>query len=398
MPEPGRIQYLLEQYTGNRATEEEISELMLWIESGNDEDLVRQHVLELWNSGDKALTGPGLEWKNFYEKKINPRQTGKRSRIIQRWISIAALLIVVAGTYFTWHTLQHVKTSPSIATQNSKAHNIIGPAKDRAILTRANGSKIILDTAPNGEIAIEEGINVVKDRGELVYKVDHVPETVTYNTLTTPKGGKYRLMLADGTRVWLNAVSSIHFPTAFNESQRRVEVTGEAYFEVTHNPGKPFIVSVKGMEVEVLGTHFNINAYDDEDLTRTTLLQGRVKVNKGLNKVFLSPGQQAVTTSKQQTTDLRVINDVDVDDVMAWKEGYFNFDHSNITRILREFSRWYDIEVQCEPGVGEQHKFFGIVSRNTSLTSALKVLKTGGPPNINYRIEGKKLMVQASNK
>jgi ferric-dicitrate binding protein FerR (iron transport regulator) len=286
----------------------------------------------------------------------------------------------------------------------------------------------VLDNAANGVVAQEGNAEVVKlKNGQLMYKtadgkLTHASTTLTYNTLSTPKGGEYKIVLPDGSQVWLNAESSITYPTAFDTKERKVQVTGEAYFEVaklvTVKDGKrvPFLVDIKNRktggnlgQVQVLGTHFNINAYDDEKLVKTTLLEGKVKIVKrqsvpqgGSNRqpandysAVLKPGEQAVLASNSRFTidDSRlIVNDhVDVNAVMAWKNGVFHFENADIQTVMRQLSRWYDVEVVYKRDIEKDDPLFFEVKRNTNLSDVLKVLNLAG--GAKFSIEDKKIIV-----
>jgi ferric-dicitrate binding protein FerR (iron transport regulator) len=203
--------------------------------------------------------------------------------------------------------------------------------------------------------------------------------------MSTPKGRQYSLLLGDGSKVWLNAASSIKFPTAFTGSTRVVEITGEAYFEVAHDAAKPFIVSVNDMQVEVLGTHFNINSYSDEPEIKTTLLEGKVRVTRGGSIGILKPGQQASVNSANELK----IEDADVDAVMAWKTGVFDFRSLELPEIMRQIARWYDLDVKYEGEPGHE-KFSGIVSRKSNVSQVLKIMESAG---VKFRINNKEITV-----
>ncbi|HEY9197254.1 MAG TPA: FecR domain-containing protein, partial [Mucilaginibacter sp.] len=225
--------------------------------------------------------------------------------------------------------------------------------------------------------------------GRIVYNAEDGAgaDKAGMNTMTTPRGGQYWVVLPDGSRVLLNAASSLTYPTAFNGNERRVELTGEAYFEVAHNPAKPFRVSSSGQMVEVLGTHFNINAYQDEAAVKTTLLEGRVKVRAAdKNKVrFLQPGQQSVVNA--QTFE---VNTVETDEAVAWKDGQFVFEGDNIQHIMRMISRWYDVEISYA-GTPPDDNFGGNVSRFSNVSEVLKALQLTG--KVRFQIEGRKITV-----
>jgi len=220
----------------------------------------------------------------------------------------------------------------------------------------------------------------------ITYNSSNNRSEAVYNTIKTPRGGQYQLVLADGSQVWLNAASSIRFPVDFTEKVRKVEITGEAYFEIKKDAAKPFIVTIPGKgQVEVLGTHFNINAYDDENTLNTTLIEGSVKfIADNGESVKLKPGQQA-----QLSSSVSVLNDADIDKIIAWKTGWFNFDRADITTIMRQVSRWYDVEVVYEGQVSKK-TFSGIVSRSQQIAEVLKIMEKAG---VKFRIEGKKITV-----
>jgi len=266
-----------------------------------------------------------------------------------------------------------------------------------------NGSTIILDSAHKGALTTQGDAAVIKaDSNQLVYHADAAKSSeIVYNMLSTPKGGQFQLGLPDGTKVWLNAASSIRYPTAFIGSERKVEVTGEAYFEVHKNASQPFKVSIPGKEeVEVLGTSFNVNAYPDEPEIKTTLVEGSIKVrgeplvgvntNKDKLSVVLKPGQQAQLVISDNTNNgggLTMVRDADLEEVMAWKRGEFVFNRLDMAAILRQVSRWYDFEV-VETGQPVHRAFSGIVSRSSNLSEVMKIFEQAG---IRFRIDGKKM-------
>ncbi|MFA5848683.1 MAG: FecR domain-containing protein [Bacteroidales bacterium] len=270
--------------------------------------------------------------------------------------------------------------------------NDIGPGGSKALLTLDDGSKIVLEEAKMGTLATQGNTSIIKqESGLLAYgasaSVSGDDEIVGTNTITTPLGGEYQVILPDGTKAWLNAASSIKYPTAFKGKERVVEITGEVYLEVSKDKTKPFIVKVDGMtEIKVLGTHFNINAYPDEGVIKTTLLEGSVQVtNPSGAPVNLSPGQQSTTDNQ----GLILVQNVDIEAVVAWKNGTFQFNSFSIDEIMRQISRWYKVEViyQNEKPLGE---YSGIVSRNTNLSEVLDMLQLSG---IKCKIDGERLIV-----
>jgi ferric-dicitrate binding protein FerR (iron transport regulator) len=270
----------------------------------------------------------------------------------------------------------------------------IMPGGNKAILTLGDNTTINLDDAKNGVVGQQGNTQVVKSKeGRLdYYTVGAKASAITYNLLTTPRGGQYQLALPDGSKVWLNAASSLRYPTAFAGKERVVELHGEAYFEIAPNPSMPFKVAVSQQageapaEIEVLGTHFNVKAYADEPAVHTTLLEGSVRVRKGRNIVPLQPGQQASWNSAR---DVRVVP-ADVEEAVAWKNGLFKFNEATIEDVMRQLSRWYDVEVVYTNGIPGD-LFRGEIYRNVNVSKVLKVLEASG---VQFKVEGKKILVQ----
>jgi len=270
--------------------------------------------------------------------------------------------------------------------------NDISPGSSKALLTLDDGSTIVLEKAGTGTLATQGNTNIIKqESGLLAYdasaSISVDDEIVGTNTITTPLGGEYQVILPDGTKAWLNAASSIKYPTAFKGKERVVEIAGEVYLEVSKDVTKPFIVKVNGMtEIKVLGTHFNINAYPDEGVIKTTLLEGSVQVtNPSSAPVTLSPGQQSNTDSEGRI----FVQSVDIEAVVAWKNGTFQFNSLSIDEIMRQISRWYKVEVVYQ-NTKPQGEYSGIVSRNTNLSEVLDMLQLSG---IKCEIEGERLLV-----
>ena len=260
--------------------------------------------------------------------------------IWKTWIRVAAAIILTLGIgIFTWY-----KTSapqPGIATTPAQP---VPPGRQGAILTLSDGRQVTLDSLPNGVVADQNGSRAAVVNGQLAYHpVSPATSAITYNTITTPRGRQYQLALPDGTKVWLNAASRIVFPTAFTGKERKVTIDGEAYFEVARDAQRPFRVSAAGTDIEVLGTSFNINAYQDEHDVRTTLMEGSVKVYGAHANIVLKPGQQAVVNHQ-----LQMDADVNIGQVIAWKKGLFDFDSTGIATVMKQLSRWYDIDVRYE--------------------------------------------------
>ena len=297
-----------------------------------------------------------------------------------------ALILSVGGLYFFKREKEPVSEAES---QAIRYKNDVNPGGNKAMLTLADGTKISLDDVANGKIAQQSGIVINKTAdGQLVYDVTNNPasnKAPQYNTISTPRGGQYQVNLPDGTRVWLNAASKLKFPSSFIQlKDRKVELSGEAYFEVTKDKKRPFIVSASSQEVEVLGTHFNVNAYPGAAVDKTTLLEGRVKLTQNTKDYILKPGQQAIVGSAVR------IAEVDTEDVIAWKNGNFIFTDNDIKTIMEVLERWYDIEVVYE-GTQNAIGFNAEISRDKSLIQVLKALEKTG--NVKFKIEGRRVIV-----
>ena len=314
-----------------------------------------------------------------------PLKYPKASRTWWPRIAAAASIVLCLGT--AWYFYQRTDTNPAV----SHAKNNILPGGNKAYLTLADGQKIVLTNAKNGTLAQQPGVKITKTSdGELIYSITdlkpEIKEIKSYNTIETPVGGQYQVVLPDGTKVWLNAASSLKFPSTFARLvNRKVELRGEAYFEVTKNKQQPFIVKTIEQEVEVLGTHFNINTYKDEQGVKTTLLEGSVKIHNDVESKILKPGEQSTLTNQRF-----MVKTIDVEEAIAWKRGYFYFNNENIESIMRKLSRWYNIEVQYQGKITDEG-FYGTVSRTRNISQVLDILeKTKG---VHFKIEGRRVTV-----
>lgn len=309
----------------------------------------------------------------------------------RRWLQIAAALLVfgTAALVIFNKNISNQTTKKSTANQESAA---IVPGSNRAILTLAGGKTIALKNAANGLLAQTAAGNVLKtNNGQILYrtatKTDAADNQDNINTLSTPRGGTYQVVLSDGTKVWLNAASSISYPVAFTGKERHVTLSGEAYFEVAKNTKMPFYVSINNVQVRVLGTHFNIAAYTDDNEITTTLLEGAVQVTKNNTRSLLKPGQKAIVNNN---SDNIAISAADIEDAMAWKNGYFIFDDDDITGIMKKVSRWYDVSVSYQGNVSDQ-KFGGTFYRAKSITELLQYLEKIS--KIHFTVEGRRIIV-----
>lgn len=320
----------------------------------------------------------------------------KRTLSIWQKALIAASVIIIIGNAVIWKMMRSGKEGLRGPKVLIAQHDIL-PGTNKAILTLANGSTIVLDSAGNGALARQGNTQVVKvDSGAIAYRAEAATgKAALYNTITTPRGGQYKIILPDGSKVWLNAASALRYPIAFTGAARSVElVSGEAYFEVAHNASQPFTVRVpavrqggRDLMVDVLGTSFDLNTYTDESGEKTTLLNGSVKVTRGTSTVLLHPGEQAVADSGREI--VTVNSDINAAATVAWKDGYFSFDRVGTEAIMRQLARWYDVQVSYE-GTIPVRQFVATIPRNVPVSSVLKALELN---NVHFKIEGKKIIV-----
>ena len=318
---------------------------------------------------------------------ITLKSRAKFFRISRIAAAAAVIGVFLFGSYVLF-SKKDKKEFTATEIKNKSLKNEILPGGDKAVLTLADGSTIVLDSAQNGNLAQQGNTTVIKLDGKLAYNSANADANkITYNSLTTPRGGQYQVELPDGTRVWLNAASSIRFPTAFAGGERRVEIRGEAYFEVAKNKSMPFVVSVNGAEVQVLGTHFNIMAYSEEGKIATTLLEGSVQVSNGGKKHVIVPGQQAVW---KENGEFSLNGDVDLEEVVSWKNGKFHFNNADIKVIMRQIARWYDVDVEYRDNLSAT-QLGGIVSRKEDLRQLLSYFEIAG--KVKFNLEGRKIIV-----
>jgi len=368
-----RSKQLLQKYLNGQCTPEE------------------QALVESWyyeisgKQKDKLPESDYLAMKQAVFNAINTDDQQYSNLVTRLWprIAAAAMILITLSIGFYFYTKDTLKPN------ETQYANDIGPGGNKATLTLADGSKISLTDAKNGQLAEQSGITITKSAdGQLIYTISDLrPQTsdLEYNTIETPTGGQYKIVLPDGTKAWLNAASSLRYPVRFTGKERRVEITGEAYFEVVHNRLMPFMVVGEEQTVKVLGTHFNINSYADEGNIRTTLVEGSVEVsNKVIVKVLL-PGQQSVL----KNTDLTV-TEANIEEAIAWKNGYFRFNGETIENIMRKLSRWYNIEVRYEGKVSDE-SFYGTISHFKNISEVLKMLEL--TKGVHFKIEGRRVTV-----
>lgn len=434
-----RLEYLLHCYFNDSCSDTERYELMILLNEPRNKEKVLSVMDSCWNDFNSAnsanstssanstgtansagSTGTGLTGTGSTGSVFTAEQSGKmidsilksnnlednQSRLIDRRIinkriinkrvayaAAAIIILFVASTAIL--KLVDKKSIDQVATAIEVQD--IQPGGDKATLTLADGKVILLDSAANGILTKQGNAQVVKlNNGQLVYNTSGESAKSLYNKVSTPRGGQYSLVLADGTRVWLNAESSLRFPAAFTGNERRVELIGEAYFEVEKNASMPFKVMIQGKgEIEVLGTRFNVNSYSDESSVKTTLLEGKVKITpvegNVVNKKFatyLSPDHQATISSNGEVSVEAVTN---ADNIIAWKNGKFNFgEGADITDIMRQVSRWYDVDVEYQGAVNA--RIGGVISRDVSVSKVLDMLEMTGA--LKFEIQGRKVIVK----
>lgn len=382
-----RIHYLLKRYADNSASAEEVEEMLALLRTSGGEEALKEMVAEIWDEDEDAPLSE-KDWSRMWSAMdLKPRPV----RVLKVWGRVAAVLLLIVGTGAAYWRLAGKEKKATAPLAAREAKKDIAPGGNKALLTLANGSTIVLDNAHDGVLAQQGGTNVEKlDAGSLAYNTGGKgSEEVMYNTIATPNGGQYQVILPDGSKVWLNAASSLKFPTRFEGKERSVELTGEAYFEVAQHSSMPFRVKVpgNGMDVQVLGTEFDVMAYGNEQTSNTTLVSGKVNVvSKGAVRV-LEPGKQTILDN--QTKTMRVA-DANVEQVVAWKNGLFRFRETGIRELMRQVERWYNVQVVYETE-GKDQDFTGVVSRNQPVSALLQMLEMTG--TVHFRIEDKKIIV-----
>lgn len=385
---------LLQRYRLGTCTEEE----KVWVEGWYNER--RNTIYNPLTEEEEMLAGEKM-YRSIHdmltaETTENVIPVWRRTKVW--WVAAGTMLLMATGSYFIFSNKGAV---PQTAETPKPQIKPVMPGGNKALLTLADGSVIVLDSAANGALS-QQGKTIVlkKQDGELVYRSGNNgnQDAVAWNTISTPRGGQYQVVLPDGTKVWLNAVSSLRFPTGFTGNERVVQLTGEAYFEVASHPlasGKkmPFRVFINpspaagdGSRVEVLGTHFNIKAYADDASINTTLLEGAVTMVSPKVRAFMKPGQQAQVAKDGQ---MIVDEHADVEEAIAWKNGRFQFSNAGVETVMREISRWYDVTI-AYAGKVPAEKFEGEIPRNSNITEVIKILELS---NVHCKIDGRKITV-----
>jgi len=391
-----QLKSLYQKFLSGKCTDEELNLLFLHFKGHSSEELIElirqefdsaddpaeatfEEFIKLSKVHDKIKSGIDSESQERSSKSFN-------NRIFYSLSAAAAILIFISlGIMF----YPRKDSQKEVLPIGEKFVQDVAPGGNKAFLTLANGTKLSLTDATDGELAKQAGISIVKtEDGQLVYNVSNTSSdgntAPLFNTIETPRGGQYQINLPDGSRIWLNAASSLRYPVVFKGNERKVELKGEAYFEIAENKASPFRVLSNNQIVEVLGTHFNINSYPDEGIIKTTLLEGIVKIHSGNNVALLKPGQQA------QVGHSIHVKQADIQESVAWKNGKTQFSNADIKTIMRMLSRWYDVEVEYQGemiGTG----FGGSVSRSKNISEILKLLELTG--DVHFRIEGRRITV-----
>ncbi|PWJ58640.1 FecR protein [Dyadobacter jejuensis] len=385
-----KIAILFQKYYGGTATIEETNELMELINTSQYDSEMYQLLEEAWRKTelDADVFSSELS-QNMLDHILDTQLAYKeptRTLPIYKWMKYAATVLIILGIGLGISYWQ--RNQKPVKLSDHSTHEIL-PGGHKAALTLADGTIIPLDSLSNGKLAEQGGVVITKtENGKLVYKVVGPTEGRIkghLNSISTPRGGQYEIELPDGSIAWLNASSTMRFPTEFAKDERKVEIEGEVYFEIKKDIHRPFKVRFGPNEIDVLGTHFNVMYYSDEDLTAATLIEGSVLLNTSTARNQLKPGQQALVKNTGQT----IVKTVDTDKILAWKNGFFHFEDDGIQSVMRQVSRWYDIEVVYE-GTPTSRQLTGKVSREVGISELMEMLQYAG---IKYRIEGKRIIV-----
>ena len=406
-----RLEYLFTGYCNRALTDDEHQELMQLLRQPANDTAIKELLDGVWNtlaiedrlslSKADALFSAILASDPVTRAAITQAPV-RRLFTASRMAAAAVLLLCIsAGVWYFFFK----KPAPAVVQTSAPAHfnNDIPPGTNNAVLVLADGSRILLDSTANGALAQQGSTTIRKNNGQVTYDVaDRKPETgnrqpaTFYNTITTARGNQYQLILPDGSKVWLNAESSVRFPVAFTGKERRVEITGEVFLDVVHNAAMPFTVVANGVEVHDLGTQFNVNVYDGS--FQTTVVEGKVSVETAASRklqaasentsAILVPGQQAQVNEQGS---IKVVKDADVEATIAWKNGQFMFAGNNIQSVMRQLERWYDIDVSFAPNVSKE-EFIGTITRFSNISAVLKMLERTG--TVKFEIKGRKVIVK----
>ncbi len=396
---------LLNRFLNNDCSDLEKQEVEAWLLNPNNDELISKWMAEHWDNTNaiENTTNENLNYtriRAIIQARIGLHRNSdrKNAKVVIldfiknnkpfRYVAAAAIIFsFITNLYFLFSNNRNAERGITGTEKRVSPPDIAPPNSTNAVLTLANGQKIQLDSVGKGILATEGTVKVAKNElGEIVYSESAKTNSISYNTMSLPKGSKpIRLVLSDGSLVWLNAASSVTFPTAFIGSERKVSITGEAYFEVAHNASKPFYVSHDDITVRVLGTHFNVNTYQDERNIKVTLLEGSVNVSKGNNSARLKPGEQAVVAKDK----IGLITNIDLEEVMSWKNGQFYFKGTELKSIMRQIEKYYNVEVEFKDDINDE--FYAKMERNINVSEFLKKLELTNI--VHFKIEGNKITV-----
>jgi len=380
-----RLKLLFEKYFAKSATEEERTEFFKAIQEDQYAEWLKmmledQYLQNEMEGQDSPLYDQEVLFQAIKDRlEIGDDRPRRQTMILKKVIPIAAMLLFVFSlTYFFRNDA--LVTVDDLQTE-------IRPGREAGYLTLGDGRKILLDSISQGLVAVDRGVSIERETdGELLYRSGVQKGAVAYHTLETSQGQFFRIVLPDGTRVWMNASSTLVYPSAFPGKDRKVELAGEAYFEVAHQEDRPFTVLVNGHEVVVLGTKFNVRGYD-RDESQTTLVEGKVQVKgDGRKAVVLTPGQQALISK-----GIVNVTQVNTDDIIAWKNGYFMFDNQPLMNVLPEISRWYGVHIVYENEEAKQVALYGSISRHSDIRQVLKKIEM--TKEVSFRLSGRTIYV-----
>lgn len=393
---------LLERFFLNDVSLAERKQVVQWLLNPENDASIKQWMEAHWEivshsefNSDGAEPDAEALWQNI-QLKIKQQSISKSAvskpfslllSPLPKWMAAAAVLLIMsASALYFLQPIDKKKANDEDDKTLALKVDIAPPHSNLAVLTLADGTKVYIDSVKNGTLAQQDGIAITKqDEGQIAYK-GNASGVVTFNTLSLPRGSKpFHIVLSDGSHVWLNAASSITYPTSFTGTERKVNMTGEAYFEVAKLEGVPFTVSHNQMNVKVLGTHFNVNTYEDENVGKITLLEGLVQVEQSGKTQALTPGQQALVFDEK----IKMTESVDTEQVMAWKNGFFYFNGADVKTIMRQIEKYYDVEVEYRDEINYQ--FVAKISRQVNVSKFLEILELTNL--IHFKIDGRKIIV-----
>lgn len=394
------VVFLLQKHIAGTLTEAEKNELTEFISRRQNKEIITATLEELLS---KEQPLPEFEENRFMpllagilkadaieDKEEEADSTiGKRPVFSRKTIMLVLLAVIILGATGVYFYYFNPFASKTIHYNNDSILNEVRPGGNIAVLTLSDGSTMVLDSADTGFVAQQGNAKIIKSaNGELTYTVSGEPNSTSlFNTITTPHGGQYQVVLSDGSRVKLNSFSSITYPTTFVGKERRVTITGEAYFEIAKNVKRPFRVKAYDMEVEVMSTEFNINAYTEEPAIKTTLMKGILKLTNNEMMLMLHASQQGQFDKEGKFS---VGKNIDTNEVIAWKNGYFQFNNTDVKTVMRQIGRWYNVDIVYEKGTHADQEVFGEIRRNVNLSEIIKMLKKN---SINCRLDGRSLIV-----